>query len=135
MAARRLLVVDDSELVRTRIRRALEARAPAVLGRVDFAASFAEAAALDPSRYLRALLDRDLGDGDGATLATRFLAAAPPVTPAPLRIAFFTSEAATPGALAALGAHFSKPDDLHRAVGWLLGDDDDATVVADASDE
>jgi DNA-binding NarL/FixJ family response regulator len=128
----RLLVVDDSELVRTQLRRAIEARSPAALLRVDVAASFAEAAALDPSAYARALLDLDLGDGDGATLGERYRARG-----GALALAFFTSETAATGGdtwrrARSLGACFSKPDDLARAVGWLLATDDDATVDEDA---
>ena len=128
----RLLVVDDSELVRTQLRRAIDARSPGALLRLDLAASFAEAAALDPSAYARALLDLDLGDGDGATLGEQYRARG-----AALALAFFTSETARSGGdvwrrARALGACFSKPDDLARAVGWLLAADEDATVDEDA---
>ncbi len=134
----RLLVVDDSELVRMQIRRALTTAAPDA--QVDFAASFAEAAALDPASYARALLDLDLGDGDGATLA-EVLRAKDHARPggARLPVAFFTSETAETGGDAwrraqaqSGGTCFSKPDDLGRAVRWLLGGSDDATFARDA---
>ena len=131
-------MVDDSELVRTQLRRAVAAQAPGALPRVDFVASFAAAAALDPSVYERALLDLDLGDGDGATLGEHYRAAGRAGTSAaPVVLAFFTSETAASGGdtwrrARALGVCFSKPNDLARAVRWLLGDDDDATVAEDA---
>jgi CheY-like chemotaxis protein len=136
----RLLVVDDSELVRTQIRRTLVRVAPDAVVRVDFAASFTEAAGLDPASYTRALLDLDLGDGDGATLA-EVLRAKDGARPggARLRVAFFTSETAETGGdtwrraqTQSGGTCFSKPDDLTRAVRWLLGGGDDATFGRDA---
>ncbi len=63
-----------------------------------------------------ALLDLDLGDGDGADVAARLRA-----TNGALPIAFFTSERGTEAVAraAAIGPVFAKPDDLDAAVDWI----------------
>ena len=107
----RALVVDDSPLVRRRV--------TVALARIGFAiveaGSFAEAAAIDPMGFTCALLDLDLGDGNGADLAEIYRGKAPE-----LPIAFFSSE--TSGIIwtkaQTYGMAFTKPDGLESAVAW-----------------
>lgn len=69
----RVLVVDDTDEVRTLIRRALAARGY----QVDTAASLAQASALDPVRYDVVLIDAHLGGERGTDLIDAMLAADP----------------------------------------------------------
>lgn len=71
---------------------------------------------VDTSVIACALLDFDLGDGDGAEVAEHLRRSAPA-----LPIAFFTSTS-TPEAQARaklFGPVFVKPDDLEAAVRWV----------------
>lgn len=104
----RVLVVDDSPVVRLTVSRALRAAGHEVI----LCESAAAAAALDPTGIDRALVDFDLGDGHGVDVARRL---------AGVRLAFFTSEEADPreGEARALGPIFAKPAGLTAALAWL----------------
>ena len=104
----RILIADDSAVVRLTLARRLRAAGHDVLA----CASFAEAMFVDLTGVTRALLDFDLGDGRGIDVAPRLTLAAIPV-------AFFTSEE-DPSLDAArmLGPVFKKPDELDAAIAW-----------------
>ena len=106
----RVLVADDSAVAR----HVLCARLVAAGVTVVEASNVAEATAIDPHSVQAAVLDLDLGDGDGVSLA-RVLHAKRPDLP----VAFFTSEDGTALALEAakVGPVFPKtrPED---AVEW-----------------
>lgn len=104
MALPRVLLVDDSPVVRLLAARRLRAAGLEVEER----ASFAEAAAGIPPGLACALLDFDLGDGRGSDLV-------PLLGDVPF--AFFTSDEDTT-ALRELGRVFRKPDELDAAVAW-----------------
>ena len=69
----RVLVVDDTDEVRTLIRRALAAHGY----RVDAAATLAQASALDPAGYDAVLVDAHLGAELGTDLIETMLARIP----------------------------------------------------------
>lgn len=111
----RLLLVDDSPLVRHIVRTRLGS---------DDGVSIVEAASVREAGNLggvgcdAALLDLELGDGTGVEVARAVLRGAPGC-----RIAFFTTAFAGPLAdeARALGPVFAKPHELTRAVAWLHG--------------
>jgi DNA-binding response OmpR family regulator len=106
-----VLVADDSPLVRVALRKRLAAAGIAVRE----AESAAESGSVGAGEVGCAVLDLDLGDGDGVAVARGLRA-----RDAALPIAFFTS-GATDGVLAeaqAIGPVFHKPEDLDRVVEW-----------------
>ena len=108
----RILVADDSPVVRAAVGR----KATAAGFVVVFASSFADASRHASEAFDGALLDLDLGDGDGATLGAALRA-----NSTSLAIAFFSGGAqddVRANALA-LGPVFAKPDDLDGAIAWL----------------
>lgn len=105
---RRVLVADDSALVRLTLTRRVRAAGVEVIER-DSVASMRD---FDPHTITRALLDFDLGDGFGTTIAGDLRRVAPE-----LPIAFFTSEVIS-GELH--GPVFKKPEQLDLAIAWLL---------------
>ncbi len=109
----RALVADDSAVVRHRVQTALAAAGV----EVTVFDGFRAAAQADGRNFDFALLDLDLGDGDGATLAEGLRARAPS-----LFVAFFTSETSGPLVERAttLGLCFTKPDELDVAIRHCL---------------
>ncbi len=109
-----LLIADDSAVVRVAVSR----RAQAAGFDVVLASSFVEASAFLGRHFDAALLDLDLGDGDGAALAVALR-----TKDAELPIAFFSggAVASVRDAATKAGPVFEKPDELDRALAWLLG--------------
>jgi CheY-like chemotaxis protein len=108
----RVLIADDSAVARVSVARRVRAEGREVIEQ-DSAKS---AGAVDATDLSCALLDLDLGDGDGTDVAARLRAGN-----GGLPIAFFTSTR-TPDAVArasAIGPVFAKPDDLDAAVDWI----------------
>jgi CheY-like chemotaxis protein len=106
-----VLVADDSPVVRAALRR----RLAAVGLLVREAESAAESGVATATDLGCAVLDMDLGDGDGVAVARGLLA-----RDARLPIAFFTS-GTTDTMLAeaqAIGPVFRKPDELDDVVRW-----------------
>ena len=108
----RVLIVDDSAVAR----RALATRLGASGWETVAEATTARALALSLDDVACAVLDLDLGDGDGVTLAKALRAKHPA-----LRIAFFsgTVETELVERAHALGPVFSKPDDVEGLVAWV----------------
>lgn len=106
-----VLVADDSPVARHAVASRLGAQVTVVT-----AASYAEAAHIDATSLDAAVLDLDLGDGDGVTLARDLLAAK-----ASLPIAFFTGEVEGPlvSAARSLGPVFAKTKPAD-AIAWAL---------------
>ncbi len=107
-----VLVADDSAAARHVIVGKMSA---AGLQVVEGESAFLDAQ-LDVGALACALVDLDLGDGDGTQLASALRRKSPA-----LPIAFFTAGAA-PDLLAraaVFGPVFSKPVDLDRAVDWV----------------
>jgi two-component system response regulator RegA len=107
----RVLVADDSAVVRLSLSRRLRAEGLDVVERDSAAA----AGGVDPDGLACALLDLDLGDGSGADVAARLRRAR-----ASLPIAFFSSETSGDALAraAAFGPVFAKPADIDAAVDW-----------------
>ena len=107
-----ILVADDSAVARHALTSRLAAKGAATVE----ADSVATALAIDPTRVHAALLDIDLGDGDGVSLA-RVIHGKHPRLP----IAFFTGEDGTALALEAakIGHVFTKTQ-ADDAVAWAL---------------
>jgi CheY-like chemotaxis protein len=108
----RVLICDDSAVARVSVVRRVRAAGLDVVEE----ASAAGASAVDASAIACALLDLDLGDGNGADVAAHLRASNDS-----LPIAFFTSERAgdVVARAAAMGPVFAKPDDLDAAVDWI----------------
>jgi len=109
---RSVLIADDSPVARVSVARRVRAAGLAVVEQE----SAAGASAIDASSLSCALLDLELGDGDGTEVAERLRAAE-----GELPIAFFTSTR-TPEMLArasTFGPVFAKPDELDKAVDWV----------------
>ena len=108
----KVLVADDSAVVRVTLARRLRAAGVEVVE----AASAKEASAVDAAPLRCALLDLDLGDGNGVDVATALRRSTPS-----LPIAFFTSEGE--GELVtrarAIGRVFAKPGELDGAIAWV----------------
>jgi ActR/RegA family two-component response regulator len=109
----RFLVADDSALARVRVREAMVRHGVEVVE----AASLAEGRRVDATPLCCALLDLDLGDGCGVTLAAALRETRPE-----LPVAFFSSgaDAATTEAARAFGPVFEKPAQLDAAIAWAL---------------
>jgi DNA-binding response OmpR family regulator len=106
-----VLVADDSPLVRVALKKRLAAAGLAVRE----AESAAESGGISADEVGCAVLDLDLGDGDGVTVAKGLRA-----RDAALPIAFFTS-GTTDAMLAeaqAIGPVFHKPDEIDGVVAW-----------------
>lgn len=110
--ALKILVADDSLVVRA----ALGQRLTAAGFEVVLAGSAAEAMAADAPSFACAVLDVDLGDGDGLTVAEALVA-----RNGALRVAFFTSGDAPPPSTRFHAATFEKSKDLDRVVAWVQG--------------
>ena len=109
---RSVLIADDSPVSRVSVARRVRAAGLDVVEQE----SAAGASAIDASSLSCALLDLELGDGDGTEVAERLRA-----TEGELPIAFFTSTR-TPEILArasTFGPVFAKPDELDEAVDWV----------------
>jgi two-component system response regulator RegA len=109
-----VLVVDDSPVALLTLTRRLRSEGV----EVRQATSATEALGIDANQIAGALLDLDLGDGTGVDVAEAFRAAV-----AGLPIAFFSAGAAedTVAKAKKIGAVFTKPDDIDRAVAWAKG--------------
>lgn len=109
----RILVADDSAVIRTVLSRALAVTGADVVGADSAAAAIRRAS----ESFDRAILDLDLGDGTGVDVARALREQAPS-----LPLAFFTGE--REGALVAsarrLGPVFAKPN-VDAVVAWALG--------------
>ena len=110
--AARVLICDDSAVARVSVARRVRAAGLDVVEEE----SAAGASSVDSALLACALLDLELGDGDGTEVAARLRA-----MNGALPIAFFTSSVA-PEVVArasAIGPVFAKPDDLDAAVDWV----------------
>jgi CheY-like chemotaxis protein len=107
-----VFVADDSALARRAITTKVHAAGLAV---VEGASAILDAA-VDVAGLSCALVDLDLGDGDGTQLASELRRRSPA-----LPIAFFTSGAAADVLARAkeYGPIFFKPSELDRAVDWI----------------
>jgi two-component system response regulator RegA len=108
-----IYIADDSDVVRRTVRRRLEAAGL----RVHAGGSAADSRNVTIRGFACALLDLDLGDGDGVDVAELLRVHQPD-----LPVAFF-SGGASPAIVAratALGPIFHKPDDLDAAVAWVV---------------
>lgn len=111
--AQRVLVADDSAVVRVTLSRRVRAAGLDVLERD----SVASAKAVDARAIACALLDFDLGDGIGPDIASRLRSVVPD-----LPIAFFTSTTETIAfeQVAAFGPLFTKPGEIDAAIEWIV---------------
>jgi CheY-like chemotaxis protein len=109
---RKVLIADDSSVARDVVSKRLLASGLEALS----CGSSADARASDLSDLACALLDIDLGDGDGTAVAAMLREARPE-----LPIAFFSGSAAPEAAARAraLGPVFAKPDELDSAIAWV----------------
>jgi DNA-binding response OmpR family regulator len=105
-----VLVADDSLLTRG----ILSARIAKAGFEVLLCNSVASAEAVDATQLSCALLDLDLGDGEGTEVAATLRAVSPE-----LPIAFFSGSATAQPNAQALGPVFAKPDELEDAVRWV----------------
>jgi CheY-like chemotaxis protein len=109
---RKVLFVDDSPVARDVVSKRILAAGLLALT----SDSSADARGTDTADIACALLDIDLGDGDGTEVAASLRAACPE-----LPIAFF-SGSAPPDVVArarALGPVFDKPGDIDSAIAWV----------------
>ena len=110
--AGKVLIADDSAVARVSVARRVRSAGLEVVEQ-DSAAG---ACAVEGAELSCALLDFDLGDGNGADVAATLRS-----TSEALPIAFFTSTR-TPEDLArakVFGPIFAKPDELDAAVDWI----------------
>ncbi len=107
-----VLVADDSPVARLTVARRLRAEGFEVIEH----GSAAAASGADVTRVACALLDLDLGDGDGADVALALHEKRPE-----LPIAFFSASVALDvlARARAVGPVFTKPDQLDAAVAWV----------------
>ena len=106
------LIADDTAIARSAvIRRLVSEGVPCVE-----ATSAASASVVDPASLSCALLDLDLGDGNGVDVAVALRGRCPE-----LPIAFFTAGTSSDvmSRATALAPVFGKPDDLDRAIAWV----------------
>jgi CheY-like chemotaxis protein len=108
----RVLIADDSELVRLSLVRSARERGLEIVE----ASSAEDAKRVDVTALSCALLDLDLGDGFGTDVAEVLRGASEA-----LPIAFFTSEREGPARTRAstFGPVFRKPDQLDAAITWV----------------
>lgn len=108
----RVLIADDSPVARVSVARRVRAEGREVIEE----GSAKSASAVDANDLSCALLDLDLGDGDGTQVAARLRA-----DNGGLPIAFFTSTKSGDSVrrASAIGPVFTKPDDLDAAVDWI----------------
>lgn len=113
MSQRHVLIADDSPVVRVTVARRVRAEGLQVIERD----SVASATGIDASTLSCALLDYDLGDGFGVSIARELR-----TTSDELPIAFFTSTdtAEMVAEASAIGPVFSKPDQLDEAIEWVV---------------
>lgn len=109
---RHVLIADDSPVVRITVAKRVRAEGLEVIERD----SVASARGIDPKTLSCALLDYDLGDGFGVSIAKELRGASEH-----LPIAFFTSTDTTEIVEEAksFGPVFSKPDQLDAAIEWV----------------
>lgn len=109
--ALRVLVVDDSAVVRVTLARALRAAGLEVVERVSVASS----GDVPAESLLCAVLDLELDDGQGTAVAARLRAERPT-----LPVAFFSSteDAELLARARQLGPVHAKPADLAAVVAW-----------------
>jgi len=109
---RKVLIADDSPVALDVVSKRLLASGLETVSCV----SSADARVRDPADLSCALLDLDLGDGDGTMVAASLRATRPE-----LPIAFFSGSAAPDVAerARALGPIFAKPDELDSAIAWV----------------
>ncbi len=107
-------IADDSAVVRSALERRLKAEGV----RVHAGGSAADSRSVTTRGFACALLDLDLGDGDGVDVAELLRAHQPG-----LDVAFFSAGAsdAVTARARALGPIFRKPDELEGAIAWVLG--------------
>ncbi|MBX3188273.1 MAG: response regulator [Labilithrix sp.] len=107
-----VLIADDSAVARVSVARRVRAAGIEVVEEE----SAAGASAVDASGLACALLDIELGDGDGTEVAERLRERRET-----LPIAFFSSTRAPEilARAAAFGPVFAKPDQLDQAVDWI----------------
>jgi two-component system, response regulator RegA len=107
-------IADDSDVVRSTVKKRLVAEGL----QVHAGGSAADSRNVTIRGFACALLDLDLGDGDGVDVAEMLRVHQPD-----LPVAFFSGGA--PPAVAArakaLGPIFHKPDQLDDAIAWVLG--------------
>ena len=110
------LIADDTAIARAAVTRRLTAEGVTWME----ARSAAEARAVDPATLSCALLDLDLGDGNGVDVAVALREKRPD-----LPLAFFTAGASADVMARAttLAQVFAKPDDLDRAIDWVKARD------------
>lgn len=109
----RVLVADDSALVRVALVRRFKSAGLEVIEAVSVTA----AKAVDPSTIDVAVLDFDLGDGYGDEIAAHLVASRPG-----LPICFFTSSTSEAQEKAGPYGHvFTKPGEADAVVAWVLG--------------
>ncbi len=110
-----VLVADDSPVARHAVTRRLRAEGYEVVEIGSAAAAPRPGQRVDVAC---ALLDLDLGDGDGRDVARALRAARPD-----LPIAFFSASSAEDVVTDArrLGPVFTKPSQLDAAIDWVLG--------------
>jgi len=106
-------IADDSEVVRSTVSRRLSAEGLSV----HAGGSAADSRSVTIRAFACALLDLDLGDGNGVDVAALLRVHQPN-----LPVAFFSGGApATVVALArAIGPIFRKPEELEDAIAWVL---------------
>lgn len=111
-AVPKVLLADDSAVVRVAVARRVRAAGLAVVERDSAAA----ASGVDAAELTCALLDLDLGDGVGTDVAERLRTARPT-----LPIAFFssTTTAEVLACARAYGPVFTKPEEIDAAVAWV----------------
>ncbi len=108
-----IYIADDSDVVRS----ALSVRLEAAGLRVHAGGSAADSRNVTIRGFACALLDLDLGDGDGVDVAELLRVHQPD-----LPVAFFSGGAAATVTARArqMGPIFHKPDDLDDAVAWVI---------------
>ncbi len=108
-----IYIADDSDVVRS----ALERRLSADGFRVQSGGSAADSRSVTVRVFACALLDLDLGDGNGVEVAELLRVHQPD-----LPVAFFSggAPAAVMASARALGPVFRKPDELEDAILWVM---------------
>lgn len=107
-----VLIADDSAVARASVAREVRAAALDIIE----ASTAASAASMNPAKLACALLDLDLGDGNGPDVAEGLRA-----EDAALPIAFFSAqrEGAVLARARTIGPVFSKQSELNAAIAWI----------------